>query len=91
MIGWVGVDKRKRGSGIGRMLFERVEQDLARFGYKELRVETVGECSPSYGPYRETLRFYQSMGFVLEKKGRLRHDMGFRWRHSTFVKRIGTG
>ena len=63
MIGWLGVDSKLRGEGIGRLLFEKVESELKKHGYKELRVETVGECSPVYKPYAETLKFYKTMGF----------------------------
>ena len=88
MIGWLGVDYKLRGKGLGVLLLEKVESELLKFGYKDLRVETVGECSPVYEPYLETLRFYKSKGFEVEKKGRLRNDMGFKWRHSTLRKKL---
>ncbi|MHA2062150.1 MAG: GNAT family N-acetyltransferase, partial [Candidatus Sifarchaeia archaeon] len=44
MIGWLGVDYKLRGEGIGKLLLERVESELKKFGYKDLRIETVGEC-----------------------------------------------
>lgn len=91
MIGWLGVDRRERGSGIGRDLVTAVEEELRRFGYRDLRVETVGECTPPYVPYVETLRFYRSLGFTVEKRGRLRHDMGFAWRYSTLKKKLARG
>ncbi|MGD9347135.1 MAG: hypothetical protein PVH84_14800, partial [Candidatus Aminicenantes bacterium] len=65
-----------------------VEDTLIKFGYKDLRVETVGECSPVYEPYAETLRFYESLGFEVEKRGRLRTDLGYKWRHSILRKRL---
>ena len=71
MIGWLGVDNKFRGKGIGRLLLEKVESQLLKFGYKDLRVETVGECTPVYEPYSATLKFYESLGFEIEKKGRL--------------------
>lgn len=86
MLGWLGIEKKLRGKGIGRLLLEQVERDLIKFGYKDLRVETVGECVPKYEPYTETLSFYLSHGFRLEKKGRLRNDMGYKWRYSTLKK-----
>ena len=89
MIGWLGVDPKLRGEGIGKILFRKVESELIKFGYKSLRVETVGECAPVYEPYAETLKFYKSMGFEVEKKGRLRNDMGFKWRYSTLKKKLG--
>ncbi len=88
MLDWLGVDRRERGAGIGRALVARVEEELRRFDYRDLRVETVGECTPAYPPYAETLRFYESLGFTIEKKGRLRHDMGYAWRYSTLKKRL---
>jgi len=42
MIGWLGVDPKLRGEGIGKHLLEKVENELLKFGYKYLRVETVG-------------------------------------------------
>jgi GNAT superfamily N-acetyltransferase len=88
MIGWLGVTKRARGKGIGRRLIAKVEDELSRFGYKDLRVETVGECTPRYEPYEETLKFYKSLGFTVVKRGRLRTDMGYKWRHSTLRKEL---
>ncbi len=90
MIGWLGVDKKLRGEGIGKLLLEKVENELLKFGYKDLRVETVGECNPLYKPYAETLKFYKSLGFEVEKRGRLRNDMGYRWRHSTLRKKLAS-
>ena len=88
MIGWLGVDYKLRGEGIGKLLLEKVESELIKFGYKDLRVETVGECSPVYKPYAETLKFYKSKGFEVEKRGRLRDNMGYKWRHSTLRKKL---
>lgn len=88
MIGWLGVDYKLRGEGIGKLLLEKAESELIKFGYKDLRVKTVGECSPVYMPYAETLKFYKSMGFKLEKRGRLRNNMGYKWRHSTLRKKL---
>ena len=88
MIGWLGVDYKLRGEGIGKLLLEKVEGVLITFGYTDLRVETVGECSPVYKPYTETLKFYKSIGFEVEKRGRLRDDMGYKWRHSTLRKKL---
>ena len=88
MIGWLGIEKKLRGEGIGKILLEKVESELIKFGYKSLRVETVGECSPVYKPYSETLRFYKSIGFDVEKRGRLRDNMGYKWRHSTLKKSL---
>jgi GNAT superfamily N-acetyltransferase len=90
MIGWLGVDKKSRGKGVGNLLLEKVESELQKFGYDDLRVETVGECFPVYKPYEDTLKFYKSMGFEVEKKGRLRNDMGYKWRHSTLRKKLSS-
>ena len=88
MIGWLGVDYKLRGEGIGKLLLEKVESELIKFGYKDLRIETVGECSPVYKPYEETLKFYKSKGFEVEKRGRLRDNLGFKWRLSTLRKTL---
>lgn len=88
MIGWLGVDPRLRGKGIGKQLLDKAESELLKFGYKDLRVETVGECIPVYEPYAETLKFYLSQGFEIEKKGRLRIDLGYKWRLSTLKKKL---
>jgi GNAT superfamily N-acetyltransferase len=88
MIGWFGADYRLRGKGIGKILLEKVESELIKFGYEDLRVETVGECTPVYEPYAETLKFYKSLGFEVEKKGRLRYNLGYKWRHSTLEKNL---
>ena len=87
-IGWLGVNYKLRGEGIGKLLLEKVESELIKFGYKDLRVETVGECSPIYKPYAETLKFYKSMGFEVEKRGRLRDNIGYQWRYSTLRKKL---
>ena len=88
MIGWLAVDNRLRGEGLGKLMLEKVEKELIKFGYKDLRVETVGECTPVYKPYEETLKFYESAGFEIEKRGRLRNDMGYKWRYSTLRKKL---
>jgi GNAT superfamily N-acetyltransferase len=88
MLGWMGIDPGRRGKGIGKRLLGFVESELIRFGYRDLRVETVGECSPVYEPYAETLRFYRAAGFKIEKRGRLRRDMGYAWRYSTLSKKF---
>jgi GNAT superfamily N-acetyltransferase len=88
MIGWLGTEKRLRGKRIGKKLVERVVAELKSFGYRELRVQTVGECQPVYEPYEMTLKFYESMGFKVEKRGRLREDLGYKWRFSTLRKSL---
>lgn len=88
MISWLGISKKLRGEGIGRLLLVKVENELKKLGYKDLSVQTVGECTPLYKPYAETLKFYVSMGFEVVKKGRLRNDMGYKWRYSTLEKKL---
>jgi GNAT superfamily N-acetyltransferase len=88
MIGWLGVDPKMRGEGLGMLMLEHVENELMKLGYKDLRVETVGECVPVYKPYADTLKFYKSAGFKIEKRGRLRNDMGYKWRYSTLRKKL---
>ena len=52
-----------RGTGIGRLLVERVVDDLSADGCKLLSVHTVG---PSFenAPYAQTRAFYSRMGFL---------------------------
>lgn len=88
MIGWLGTEKKLRGKRIGRHLVERVVAELKEFGYRDLRVQTVGECEPPYDPYVQTLQFYESLGFKVEKRGRLREDLGYKWRFSTLRKTL---
>lgn len=88
MLGWLATDRKHQRAGVGRLLVETAVTELRRLGYKDVRVQTVGECEPAYPPYAETLAFYRSMGFTTEKKGRLRHDLGYRWRYSTLRKRL---
>ena len=90
MIGWMGVDLNLRGEGIGRQMLRKVEEDLEDYGYKDLRVETVGECTPVYKPYETTLKFYEAAGFEIEKRGRLRNDLGYKWRYSTLKKALSS-
>ncbi|MBN1222398.1 MAG: GNAT family N-acetyltransferase [Candidatus Aminicenantes bacterium] len=91
MIGWLAVDRKLRGKGIGKLLLEKAERELISFGYTDLRVETVGECTPVYKPYAETLKFYKSKGFEVEKRGGLRDNMGYKWRYSTLRKKLSSG
>ena len=86
MLGWLATDRGRRGTGVGRLLVDSVVNELQALGYKDVRVRTVGECDPIYQPYAETLAFYKSMDFEIEKKGRLRNDLGYRWRYSTLRK-----
>ena len=90
MIGWLGVDNKLRGEGIGKLLLEKVESELLKFGYKDLRIKTVGECTPVYKPYAETLKFYKSLGFEIENRGRLRDNLEYKWRHSTLRKKLAS-
>jgi GNAT superfamily N-acetyltransferase len=87
-LGWLATAREHRGTGVGRLLVDAAIGELQKLGYKDVRVRTVGECDPSYPPYAETLAFYESMGFVIEKKGRLRHDLGYAWRYSTLRRRL---
>lgn len=88
MLGWMGIDKKLRRAGTGKLLLGRVETELKNLGYKGLRVETVGECSPAYKPYAETVKFYKSVGFKIKKRGRLRFAKGYKHRLSTFRKEL---
>lgn len=90
MIGWFDVDLKLRGEAIGKHLLEKVESVLKRFGYLDLRIEPVSEFTPVYEPYTVALKFYESAAFEVEKRGRLRNDMGYKWRHSTLRKKLAS-
>jgi GNAT superfamily N-acetyltransferase len=88
MLSWLATDRSRRGTGVGRLLVDAAVDELQALGYRDVRVRTVGECEPIYPPYAETLSFYKSMDFEIEKKGRLRQDLGYRWRYATLRKRL---
>jgi GNAT superfamily N-acetyltransferase len=75
----IAVHPDARGTGVGRLLVERVASQLAVDGCTLLSVHTVG---PSFEnePYAHTRAFYRSVGFVpLEE-----HD-GLDWPGPTLI------
>lgn len=61
-ISWMGVQRDRHRSGIGRRLVEHVNVRMQADGIKELFVDTLGE-SVDYEPYARTRAFYRSLGF----------------------------
>jgi len=75
----IAVHPEARGTGVGRLLVERIASRLAVDGCTLLSVHTVG---PSFEnePYAQTRAFYRSVGFVpLEE-----HD-GLDWPGPTLI------
>lgn len=58
---WIAVDKGTQGSGVGRELICRVEQDVADRGGRLVVVETSG-----LEKYIPTRRFYAAVGYLQE-------------------------
>jgi ribosomal protein S18 acetylase RimI-like enzyme len=79
-IGWIGVKPDLRRKGIGTKLLAKVEKELKIIGAKAMRVETVGETNPQYKPYKETVKFYQTCGFEVEKKLKPGEEKGYKYR-----------
>jgi GNAT superfamily N-acetyltransferase len=68
-ITWMAVRQDRRRGGIGRVLLDRLGQDLARAGRSTLAVLTLSENDPDPTPepddgYQTTRAFYRSNGFV---------------------------
>jgi len=87
-IGWIGLNKEKRGKKYGTQLIERMEMDLTDKGVSIVRVETVGETTPLYKPYEETVKFYKKLGFEVDKKSEEKEEQGFKFRMYTFKKAL---
>lgn len=85
-ISWIGINPRFHRKGIGSKLLKTLEVELKRIGVKNLRVETVGKCTPRYEPYERTVKFYKSMGFRLEKKSKPKTQEGYHSQMYTFKK-----
>jgi len=58
----LGIVEELHGRGIGKRLFERVEEKLSREGKKFLTVKTLSDSHPDEG-YKKTRGFYSSIGF----------------------------
>jgi len=87
-LGWMGVGTEWRNQGIGKKLVKRIETEAKRLGIKVLRVKTVGETKPKYKPYIQTVAFYKSCGFEVEKKEKEKEEKGCKYRMYTFKKRL---
>jgi ribosomal protein S18 acetylase RimI-like enzyme len=58
----LGIKRAWHRHGLGRLMFDHVEADLRRRGFRLLTVKTVGGDNP--GPeYSATRRFYEAIGF----------------------------
>jgi D-alanine-D-alanine ligase len=80
---WIAVDPASQGTGVGQLLLERAEQDVARRGGERLYIETSSRT-----PYRRTRRFYLRAGYA--RAARLR-DFYARGDHKIiFCKELGT-
>ena len=58
-IGWIetlSVDPRARGRGVGRLLLDRAESELAKDGISELGLDAIASNDGA-------LRFYEREGF----------------------------
>jgi len=66
-IGWIGVDPDYHRKKIGRLLVERVENDLRGIGVVALRVETPTKEEGIGSSYEGTYKFYESCEFEVEK------------------------
>jgi GNAT superfamily N-acetyltransferase len=59
----LAVDSHLHRQGVGRLLVESVERDLASLGVKVLQVKTFGPSGES-AEYELTRRFYEAIGFL---------------------------
>jgi GNAT superfamily N-acetyltransferase len=58
----IAVSPTARGRGVGRLLVERIADDLSRDACRFLTVHTVGP-SFDHEPYAQTRAFYRALGF----------------------------
>jgi ribosomal protein S18 acetylase RimI-like enzyme len=72
---WIAVDPAQKGSGIGRALVHRMEEEIAAEGAHLVRVETAGLAE-----YAPTRAFYDRIGY--EVVARIRD---FYWRGNDLV------
>ena len=68
-IGWLAVEKRLHGRGIGSRLLDAAEAMARELQIDELATYTLGE-SVAYQPYELTRRFYWKHGFKVYKRSR---------------------
>ncbi len=62
-IYWIATDPRVQGRGYGRLLLERVEEELRSAGARLICLETS-----SQGGYERTRRFYEQAGYREESR-----------------------
>jgi GNAT superfamily N-acetyltransferase len=60
---WIAVDTRYQRHGIGRLLLQEVELQVARHGGRRIYVDTSGR-----GQYSPTRAFYERSGFACEAR-----------------------
>ena len=87
-LGWMGVSPEWRNKGVGKKLVRKIEIKAQKLGIKVLRVRTVGEAKPKYKPYIQTVAFYKSCGFGVEKKEKEKEEKGCKYRMYTFRKKL---
>lgn len=66
-ISWIAVGRRHQGKGAGRRLVARVEREVLKAGVNSLFVETPSEAAGKGTEYEETYKFYERIGFKLER------------------------
>ena len=87
-LGWMGVSPEWRNKGVGKKLVRKIEIKAQKLGIKVLRVRTVGEAKPKYKPYIQTVAFYKSCGFGVEKKEKEKKEKGCKYKMYIFKKRL---
>jgi GNAT superfamily N-acetyltransferase len=66
-IGWLGVGKEFRRTGIGKALLHRVEERALELGLAEIATYTLGD-GVDYPPYQQTRMFYFRNGFEVYQR-----------------------
>ena len=66
-IGWIAVNPNKHRQGIGKLLLEKLRDELKKVGANELYVETPTKEEAEGNDYESTYAFYESAGFVIDK------------------------
>jgi GNAT superfamily N-acetyltransferase len=86
-IGWIGVDPDLHRKGIGTALSKALEDKLKKFGAKELSVETPAKEEVVGTSYEGTYKFYEKMGFIVDKT-ELRKDFKGREFKMAVLKKV---
>ena len=85
-IGWMGVNPVLHHKGIGKILMNKAEEEILKAGANMLRVETVVEQKPNDESYDNTVKFYETCGFMIETKSELKQFGKFVYRMGTMLK-----